>query len=397
MVANLPYTLVVLVIYIYIVTRLFKYDYSFKVFTIMGRKNKRDPQAKLTVEFFDLSRKGAKLREVPKEKKKKSTLDKMVAKKLGDDGKALKPEHKRNVEESVKVYKEALELYRDKIITKNPSYYAGAHQNVATALIDCRKYVEAEKYFTEAERISKEAGLSKESNHSSILENMVILYIKCRDWEKAERCAGDSLRLFPEDGSPITGGMKLLDKKARHAKLCTIVSKFEEAIELANEVIQQSSRKKKRKADLALIRSIAKSEHAILTRNEDLLQQAETEMSQSIQLAERGYGKKHTITAEHCEYNSMFQGGIRHDFNGAEILALKAADCREGHLKDLLAEEEFAKQKGAEEDKDIQYIDKDIMKDDRTKLMMEDCLAMLGNVHERRFLRPWQYLVWKGF
>ena len=134
-----------------------------------------------------------------------------------------------------------------------------------------------------------------------------------------------------------------------------------------------------------------------LTRNEDLLQQAETEMSQSIQLAERGYGKKHTITAEHCEYNSMFQGGIRHDFNGAEILALKAADCREGHLKDLLAEEEFAKQKGAEEDKDIQYIDKDIMKDDRTKLMMEDCLAMLGNVHERRFLRPWQYLVWKGF
>ena len=52
----------------------------------MGRKNKRDPQAKLTVEFFDLSRKGAKLREVPKEKKKKSTLDKMVAKKLGDDG-----------------------------------------------------------------------------------------------------------------------------------------------------------------------------------------------------------------------------------------------------------------------------------------------------------------------
>ena len=84
----------------------------------------------------------------------------------------------------------------------------------------------------------------------------------------------------------------------------------------------------------------------------------------------------------------MFQGGIRHDFNGAEILALKAADCREGHLKDLLAEEEFAKQKGAEEDKDIQYIDKDIMKDDRTKLMMEDCLAMLGNVHERRFLRP---------
>ena len=66
---------------------------------------------------------------------------------------------------------------------------------------------------------------------------------------KAERCAGDSLRLFPEDGSPITGGMKLLDKKARHAKLCTIVSKFEEAIELANEVIQQSSRKKKRKAD----------------------------------------------------------------------------------------------------------------------------------------------------
>ena len=76
----------------------------------------------------------------------------------------------------------------------------------------------------------------------------------------------------------------------------------------------------------------------------DLLQQAETEMSQSIQLAERGYGKKHTITAEHCEYNSMFQGGIRHDFNGAEILALKAADCREGHLKDLLAEEEFAKQ-----------------------------------------------------
>ena len=50
----------------------------------MGRKNKRDPQAKLTVEFFDLSRKAAKLREVPREqKKKKSTLDVMVAKRNG--------------------------------------------------------------------------------------------------------------------------------------------------------------------------------------------------------------------------------------------------------------------------------------------------------------------------
>ena len=57
-------------------------------------------------------------------------------------------------------------------------------------------------------------------------------------------------------------------------------------MKLYNKVLE----KRKEKADLALIRSIAKSEHAILTRNEDLLQQAETEMSQSIQLAERGYG-----------------------------------------------------------------------------------------------------------
>ena len=50
----------------------------------MGRKNKRDPQAKLTVEFFDLSRKAAKLREVHEsKKKKKSTLDVMVAKRNG--------------------------------------------------------------------------------------------------------------------------------------------------------------------------------------------------------------------------------------------------------------------------------------------------------------------------
>ena len=147
----------------------------------MGRRNARDPQAKLTVEFFDLSRKGAKLREVPAEKKKKkSTLDEMVAKKVGDSGRDLINEDKQNIEKSVEVYKQALELYRDKIVTKNPSYYAGAYQNVATALIDCRRYVEAESYFVEAERISREAGLSKESNHSSILENMVVLYIKCR-------------------------------------------------------------------------------------------------------------------------------------------------------------------------------------------------------------------------
>ena len=63
----------------------------------------------------------------------------------------------------------------------------------------------------------------------------------------------------------------------------------------------------------------------------------------------------------------MFQGAIRHDINGAEILALKAADCREGHLKDLLAEEEFDKQKGAAEDKGLNYIDKDIMKDDKNE------------------------------
>lgn len=364
----------------------------------MGRKNKRDPQAKLTVEFFDLSRKAAKLREVPREqKKKKSTLDVMVAKRNGTSPDGINVSQKRNVEESVKVYKEALQLYKDKIKTKNPSYFAGAYQNVATALIDCRKYVEAEKYFIEGERISRKGGLSNESNHSSMLENMVVLYIKMRDWHKAEKAACDSLRLFPEDGSQITGGMKLLDKKARHAKLCAIVSKFEEAIKLADEVLSSSSRKKKRKADMALVRSIAKSELAILKRDADLLQEAETEMAQSIGLAERGYGKRHTITAEHCEYNAMFQGAIRHDINGAEILALKAADCREGHLKDLLAEEEFNKQKGAAEDKGLNYIDKDIMGDDRTKLMMEDCLAMLGNIKERRFLRPWQYLVWKGY
>ena len=100
--------------------------------------------------FSILSRKAAKLREVPREqKKKKSTLDVMVAKRNGTSPDGINVSQKRNVEESVKVYKEALQLYKDKIKTKNPSYFAGAYQNVATALIDCRKYVEAEKYFIE--------------------------------------------------------------------------------------------------------------------------------------------------------------------------------------------------------------------------------------------------------
>ena len=39
--------------------------------------------------------------------------------------------------------------------------------------------------------------------------------------------------------------------------------------------------------------SIAKSELAILKRDADLLQEAETEMAQSIGLAERGYAEAH--------------------------------------------------------------------------------------------------------
>ena len=108
--------------------------------------------------------------------------------------------------------------------------------------------------------------------------------------------------------------------------------KVEEAIKLADEVLSKSSRKKA-EGRYGSSKEHSKSEHAILKRDADLLQEAETEMAQSIGLAERGYGKRHTITAEHCEYNAMFQGAIRHDINGAEILALKAADCREGQLK----------------------------------------------------------------
>ena len=64
---------------------------------------------------------------------------------------------KREMSKSLlKVAKEALQLYKDKIsATKNPSYFAGAYQHVATALIDCKEICRSwEKYFIEGERIS---------------------------------------------------------------------------------------------------------------------------------------------------------------------------------------------------------------------------------------------------
>ena len=361
------------------------------------KRGGRDPQAKLQVEFFDISRRAAALREPGTSDKKLTGLAKMMADKKGDSM-PLPPGKKQNMDESIKLYEEALALYRDKVTTKNPSYFAGAYQNVATAMMEARRYVEAEEYFEQAEKISLAAGLQNSQNHASILENMVVLHIKARNWEKAERAARDSLRHYPEDSAAAQkAGLKLLDKKARHAKLCTMVGKFQDAIELCSVVLDKSSNKKVRKSEMSLVQSIAKSELAILKRDKKLLQEAETQMSQSIGLAERAYSRKHSKTADHCEYCAMFQGAIRQDYNGAETMAMKAADCRQGHLETMMAEEIFARQKGAAEDKELNYIKVDIMQDDRCRFMMEECLAMLGNVHDRRFLRPAEYLKWKGF
>ena len=52
-----------------------------------------------------------------------------------------------------------------------------------------------------------------------MLENMVALYIKMRDWHKAEKAACDSLRFVSRTVPPITGGMKLLDKKSSACKI----------------------------------------------------------------------------------------------------------------------------------------------------------------------------------
>ena len=68
---------------------------------------------------FSISRKAASFREVPREQKRKNEC-------FGSDGSEKKwnsPDgidhsKKRNVEESVKVYKEALQLYKDKIKPK---------------------------------------------------------------------------------------------------------------------------------------------------------------------------------------------------------------------------------------------------------------------------------------
>ena len=199
----------------------------------------------------------------------------------------------------------------------------------------------------QAEQISLGAGLQNSINHASICDNMVVLL---RAWEKAERAAADSLRFFPEDAATHQkAGLKVLDKQARHARLLTMVGgreNFVEAIKLCSIVLDNSSNKKARKAQMHLVQSIAKSQLAMLTRDEELLQDAETQMSQSIGLAERAYGKNHSTTADHCEYCCMFQGAIRRDYKVAEILALKAADCRQGHLEHMLKEEVFAQQKG---------------------------------------------------
>ena len=362
------------------------------------RRGGRNPQAKVQAKFFEISRKAASFKEI--DTGKPSALSKMIADKHGDSGPLL-PQKKKDLDKAIKLYTEALELYREKVVTKNPSYFAGAYQNLGTTLMEARQYDKAEENMVEAEKISFGAGLTNSINHASILDNMVVLYIKTRAWEKAERAAADSLRFFPEDAaSHQKAGLKILDKQARHARLCTMVGgleKLQEAIKLCSIVLEKSSNKKVRKAQMNLIQSIAKSQVAMLTRDEELLQDAETQMSHSIGLAERGYGKSHSATADHCEYCSMFQGAIRKDYKVAEIMALKAADCREGHLAHMLKEEVFAQQKGGVDDKDFNYIKVDVLKDPRCRLLLEECLAMLGNVKAKRFLMPQQYLRWKGF
>lgn len=93
--------------------------------------------------------------------------------------------------------------------------------------------------------------------------------------------------------------------------------------------------------------------------------------------------------------------GVREDYGQAERYALQAVKSREHGLLEQLEEEKeqqriLAGGKKKEEKAIVQHGELPYTSDPRLQTIMEDSVGFLKNIHMKKFLTPWRFLVWKG-
>ena len=200
--------------------------------------------------------------------------------------------------------------------------------------------------------VAESEGMRQHVNHCALCENLASAYMATHQWDLAAQRAADAVRYDPVKngkkflgsvGMAAVGARKLIAREARHARLAAVAGNFETAVEVATSVLgrSMSHNTKKRRAEMMMARAVANCELALRRRDAELLDSAESELSQSVSIAERGFGQKSFQVADHLELLTMFLGSIRHDYELAETTALRAVHVREMAIAENLRKEKI--------------------------------------------------------
>jgi tetratricopeptide (TPR) repeat protein len=416
-------------------------------------KSKRTGHAGILVNFFELSRDGAKLRQEWRNRK----LGIFPAPSRDPNAPIVVLEELGSImNRAVTAYKEALRLYVEEVDkeAQNPSFVCGAQQNVGVTLMENDRCLEAKKYLLEAEITSETNDLQHSQNHCALCENICTVYSKLKDWTNAEIYAGKAVSFDPDQGSLSQKGVgvsKLLNRQARHAYMLMMSGHWKSSVEVSTIVINQSRSHNtiKRRSKMMMVRSVSTIEMAMHERNSEMLDKGEGELIQCIAVTRRAFGQHSMEVADLLEMAAMFMGGmfenvfstffytffsrhvlilralsfcysvillfcysvillfcyvttgVREDYGQAERYALQAVKSREHGLLEQLEEEKeqqriLAGGKKKDEKAIVQHGELPYTSDPRLQTIMEDSVGFLKNIHMKKFLTPWRFLVWKG-
>ena len=335
----------------------------------------------------------------------------------------------RSVASTASEKEEKERMFEQKRRLKLLSYHAGALQNLALALFETGTcgYKEAEQLYLRAFDISEASGFGTGRNHTSLLDNMALLYLATKQWARANACATWHIESL-ERHAALGMGEKpkkrvmagLYERVARLALLEGNIHRAGEEYELSLKFAGDMGSRQKSRCELGL--GIVRCEEGLRRRSLKLIDSAERHFKKAIQLADafkmeqglsgnndgrhessnaKGKTAKAKATGsgsakggetkkgddgndvaellgEALEFGAMFAGSVRRDDVEAERMALRAAD--------VYAEVCSGGGGGKGGGGSVEAGDRELM---------ERVLYLLGGVRGRRYLTPWRYIIWK--
>ena len=283
----------------------------------------------------------------------------------------------RSVASTASEKEEKERMFEQKRRLKLLSYHAGALQNLALALFETGTcgYKEAEQLYLRAFDISEASGFGTGRNHTSLLDNMALLYLATKQWARANACATWHIESL-ERHAALGMGEKpkkrvmagLYERVARLALLEGNIHRAGEEYELSLKFAGDMGSRQKSRCELGL--GIVRCEEGLRRRSLKLIDSAERHFKKAIQLADafkmeqglsgnndgrhessnaKGKTAKAKVTGsgsakggetkkgddgndvaellgEALEFGAMFAGSVRRDDVEAERMALRAAD-----------------------------------------------------------------------